>query len=81
MIFPKLSHNLDQWQELEFDEQEEWGGRDKITGLLLESRKWWYDFKKNELKVTKMPGKLAKLIHGQGDPEVKLYDEWATTSR
>lgn len=35
MVFQKIEHDLDQWRELELDEQEEWVGRSKGTGLLL----------------------------------------------
>src|SRR5437868_8961446 len=32
MVFQKIEHDLDQWRELELDEQEEWVGRSKGTG-------------------------------------------------
>jgi Dyp-type peroxidase family len=35
MVFQKIIHDLDQWRELEVDEQQEWVGRSKGTGLLL----------------------------------------------
>jgi Dyp-type peroxidase family len=35
MVFQKIEHDLDQWRELELDEQQEWVGRSKGTGLLL----------------------------------------------
>jgi Dyp-type peroxidase family len=35
MVFQKILHDLDQWRELEVDEQQEWVGRSKSTGLLL----------------------------------------------
>ena len=35
MVFQKIVHDLDQWRELELDEQQEWVGRSKGTGLLL----------------------------------------------
>ena len=35
MVFQKVLHDLDQWRELEVDEQQEWVGRSKATGLLL----------------------------------------------
>ena len=35
MVFQKIVHDLDQWRELDVDEQEEWVGRRKATGLLL----------------------------------------------
>ena len=35
MVFQKIEHDLDQWRGLSIDEQEEWVGRSKGTGLLL----------------------------------------------
>jgi Dyp-type peroxidase family len=35
MVFQKIEHDLDQWRELSLDEQQEWVGRSKGTGLLL----------------------------------------------
>jgi Dyp-type peroxidase family len=35
MVFQKIEHDLDQWRELSLDEQNEWVGRSKGTGLLL----------------------------------------------
>jgi Dyp-type peroxidase family len=35
MVFQKVIHDLDQWRELDVDEQQEWVGRSKGTGLLL----------------------------------------------
>jgi Dyp-type peroxidase family len=35
MVFQKIIHDLDQWRELDIDEQQEWVGRSKGTGLLL----------------------------------------------
>jgi Dyp-type peroxidase family len=35
MVFQKIQHDLDQWRELSLDEQQEWIGRSKGTGLLL----------------------------------------------
>lgn len=35
MVFQKIVHDLDQWRELDVDEQQEWVGRSKGTGLLL----------------------------------------------
>ena len=34
MVFQKIQHDLDQWRELSLDEQQEWIGRRKGTGLL-----------------------------------------------
>jgi len=34
MVFQKIQHDLDQWRELSLDEQQEWIGRSKGTGLL-----------------------------------------------
>ena len=35
MVFQKIEHDLDQWRELTRQEQEQWVGRNKVTGLLL----------------------------------------------
>jgi Dyp-type peroxidase family len=35
MVFQKIVHDLDQWRELDVDEQPEWVGRSRGTGLLL----------------------------------------------
>jgi deferrochelatase/peroxidase EfeB len=35
MVFQKIEHDLDQWRQLDVEEQEEWVGRSKGTGLLL----------------------------------------------
>ena len=34
MVFQKIEHDLDQWRGLSLDEQQEWVGRSKGTGLL-----------------------------------------------
>ncbi len=33
MVFQKIEHDLDQWSRLSLAQQEDWGGRKKITGL------------------------------------------------
>jgi Dyp-type peroxidase family len=80
MVFQKISHDLDQWRELDVDEQEEWVGRDKVTGLLLGTPENDDEVFKANLKKQGQAGidarkKLAKLIAGQSHPESKLYDE------
>src|SRR5262249_8510347 len=45
MVFQKIFHDLDQWQELDIGEQEEWVGRDKVTGLLLGTKENTDEFK------------------------------------
>lgn len=37
MVFQKIEHDLDQWRQLDVEEQEYWVGRSKGTGLLLGS--------------------------------------------
>jgi Dyp-type peroxidase family len=76
MVFQKISHDLDQWQELDVGEQEEWVGRDKVTGLLLGTAENTDEFKdkilKNDVNARK---KLADLIEKQSDPTIRFYDK------
>jgi Dyp-type peroxidase family len=78
MVFQKISHDLDQWRELSVEEQEEWVGRDKVTGLLLGT----FDDKENqEFKKKVLDGdraareKLARMIKKQSDPEFPFFDK------
>ncbi len=75
MVFQKISHDLDQWRELKIEEQEEWVGRDKVTGLLLHT----LEDEDNEILKKNLnspdPAKakqaridLANHLKGDGDP-------------
>ena len=35
MVFQKIEHDLERWQNLQIEKQEQWIGRSKWTGLLL----------------------------------------------
>jgi Dyp-type peroxidase family len=76
LVFQKIEHNLDQWRELSLGEQEEWVGRNKITGLLLgtqenEDKKFLEALQNDDLKAKE---KLRKLLDDQSDPEKPFYD-------
>ena len=59
MVFQKIHHDLEQWRELSLDEQQEWVGRSKGTGLLLgtlsedDDASLDRDFRSNDEKVRK----------------------------
>lgn len=76
LVFQKIKHDLDQWKRLSIDEQEQWIGRNKITGLLLgtpenDDMKFIEALKNDDQRAK---DKLRKLLEGQSDPEKGLYD-------
>jgi Dyp-type peroxidase family len=76
MVFQKIEHDLDQWKNLSVDEQEQWVGRNKITGLLLgtpenDDKKFIEALKNDDLKAKE---KLTKLLDEQRDPDKPFYD-------
>ncbi len=76
MVFQKIEHDLDQWRTLSLEEQQEWVGRNKVTGLLLgtpenEDKKFIEALKCDDPKAKE---KLRKLINDQSDPERPFYD-------
>jgi Dyp-type peroxidase family len=76
MVFQKIEHDLDQWRELTRQEQEQWVGRNKVTGLLLgtpenEDEKFIEALKNDDPRAKE---KLRKLIDDQTDPEKLFYD-------
>jgi len=76
MVFQKIEHDLDQWRALNSEEQEEWVGRNKVTGLLLgtpenEDKNFIEDLNNDDPKAKE---KLRKLITYQSDPEIPFYD-------
>jgi Dyp-type peroxidase family len=82
MVFQKIEHDLDQWRELDVDEQEEWVGRSKGTGLLLgtlsknEDMKLSSDLQSNDTVVRGPALKRWKeLIREQLDPEKRFFDD------
>jgi Dyp-type peroxidase family len=82
MVFQKVIHDLDQWRELEVDEQQEWVGRSKGTGLLLgtleeeEDDKLADGVRRGDPKALKRWGKLFDL---QAHPEIPFFSPEALT--
>jgi Dyp-type peroxidase family len=89
MVFQKIEHDLDQWRALELDEQEEWIGRSKGTGLLLGTLKKEEDHElsKNLSDPTIDPKIREKALkeltkhfnpndpeHDQSNPETRFFD-------
>jgi Dyp-type peroxidase family len=89
MVFQKIEHDLDQWRALELDEQEEWVGRSKGTGLLLgtldEDKDRELDKRLNDPTVDEKERKAAlKELHkhfdddhpekDQSNPETGFFD-------
>lgn len=76
MVFQKIEHDLEQWRELSKNEQEEWVGRNKLTGLLLgtpenDDAKFIEGLINDDSKAKE---KLRKLLDDQSDPEKPFYD-------
>jgi Dyp-type peroxidase family len=76
MVFQKIEHDLDQWRELTRQEQEQWVGRNKTTGLLLgtpenKDERFIEALENDDLKAKE---KLRKLLDDQSDPEKPFYD-------
>ena len=88
MVFQKIEHDLEQWQNLDIEKQERWIGRSKGTGLLLGTLSKEDDQKlasgmhsNNELTRNAAVRKWKKLYDQQKDPEVKFYDPARTQFR
>jgi Dyp-type peroxidase family len=82
MVFQKIQHDLDQWRELSLDEQQEWVGRSKGTGLLRGTLKedddasLARDLRSNNEKVRKDAAlDIEKLLAIQTDPAKRFYDK------
>jgi Dyp-type peroxidase family len=76
MVFQKIEHDLDQWNTLSVAEQEQWVGRNKITGLLLgtpenDDEKFIQALRNDDLSAKQ---KLSRLLHEQGNPDRPFYD-------
>jgi Dyp-type peroxidase family len=76
MVFQKIMHDLDQWKGLSVEEQEQWVGRNKITGLLLgtpenDDEKFIEALKNDDSRAKE---KLRKLLDEQSDPDKQFYD-------
>jgi Dyp-type peroxidase family len=90
MVFQKIEHDLDQWRALELDEQEEWVGRSKGTGLLLGTLKEEEDRELGKkLSDPTIDAKIRKEAlkelndkhfnsedpeHDQSNPETRFFD-------
>lgn len=76
MAFQKIEHDLDQWRQLSAEEQDQWVGRNKVTGLLLGSPEnrdqKFIEALKNQDPNAKE--KLRKLLDDQSDPEKLFYN-------
>jgi Dyp-type peroxidase family len=80
MVFQKIEHDLDQWENLGVREQEKWIGRSKGTGLLLgtlsreEDEKLAEDCRSLNRKVREAASsRLKKLLDDQADPVKPFY--------
>ena len=85
MVFQKIGHDLEMWQNMDEEKQERWIGRSKATGLLLgtlsrvEDRKLGTDLhSNNEFTRHVAKKKWKKLYDQQKDPERKLFDPTET---
>ena len=77
MVFQKIQHDLDQWQALSVEEQEEWVGRNKETGLLLgtpenDDQEFIKALRNDDWAAKR---RLRKLIREQSNPETPFYDK------
>jgi Dyp-type peroxidase family len=76
MVFLKIIHDLDQWKDLSVNEQEQWVGRNKVTGLLLgtpenDDRNFIEALKNDDSRAKE---KLRKLLEDQSSPDKPFYD-------
>jgi Dyp-type peroxidase family len=76
MVFQKIMHDLDQWKGLSIEEQEQWVGRNKVTGLLLgtpenDDEKFIEALRNDDPKAKT---KLRRLLDEQSDPDKTFYD-------
>jgi Dyp-type peroxidase family len=82
MVFQKIEHDLDQWRGLSLDEQEEWVGRSKGTGLLLgtleeeEDKRLALNLRSSMVDVRAAAAHdIKKLLKDQMKPEKRFFDE------
>jgi Dyp-type peroxidase family len=82
MVFQKIEHDLDQWRGLSLDEQEEWVGRSKGTGLLLgtleeeEDRRLALNLRSNNDDVREAAAfDIKKLLKDQMNPKKRFFEE------
>jgi Dyp-type peroxidase family len=76
MVFQKIAHDLDQWRSLAGEEQEQWVGRDKVTGLLLGTPQLTKEFKDKVISGDEATLKeLDDLLDEQSNPRSPIYEE------
>ena len=81
MVFQKIEHDLERWQNMHIEKQEQWIGRSKWTGLLLgtlpknEDRKMGLDMYSDD-PLVRDPAlkKWRRLYKEQKDPETRFFD-------
>ena len=74
MVFQKIAHDLDQWRSLDVKQQEQWVGRDKVTGLLLGTPQLTDDFRKRvDNREEDALKQLAELMKKQSNPTEAFY--------
>jgi Dyp-type peroxidase family len=88
MVFQKIEHDLEKWQNMYEEKQELWIGRSKDTGLLLgtlpkdEDRRLASDMRsRDELICRTATKKWKKLYNQQKFPETRFYDPAQTQFR
>jgi Dyp-type peroxidase family len=81
MVFQKIAHDLDQWKSLSLDEQEEWVGRTKSTGLLLgtlsdeDDDQLARDMHSADPAVREPArARWKQLFDAQSDPQARFFD-------
>jgi Dyp-type peroxidase family len=88
MVFQKIEHDLEKWQNMHEEKQELWIGRSKATGLLLgtlsreEDQKLGLEMNSsNETVRRRAITKWKKLYNEQKIPDKKFYDPSQTQYR
>lgn len=83
MVFQKIEHNLIKWNKLNTQEQENWVGRSKATGLLLgtlspaeEKRLVSELYSKDKSIRSAAKVKLRRLFDEQRDPTKNFFDSF-----
>jgi Dyp-type peroxidase family len=83
MVFQKIEHNLIEWNKLNTQEQENWVGRSKATGLLLgtlspaeEKRLVSELYSKDKSIRSAAKVKLRRLFDEQRDPTKNFFDSF-----
>jgi Dyp-type peroxidase family len=81
MVFQKIEHNLELWQSMNVEKQEQWVGRSKDTGLLLgtlpkdQDRKLASDLQSDDPLIRNPAMKKWKRLYDeQSDPEKRFFD-------